>query len=128
MQNEKDYFNLKSEEINSNGFKFGVTIMLLLAFIPVIMGILGIKRIYLDSAPCWLINVYLWIGICNVLSAIGIYFFKKIAVFAYIFFVVLLYIFFLLAYGMELFDSIFTLFFFIGIGLFVIIPRWKYFH
>ncbi len=127
MQNNQDYFQLKPEEVKSSGFKFAVIVLFLLACIPVFMGILGFKRIYLNSAPCWLLNVYFWIGICNVISAIGIYFFKKIAVFAYIFFVILLYVFFLTAYGMELFDSLFTIFFFIGIGLFVIIPRWKYF-
>jgi len=123
----QDYFKISKDEIHSTGFKIGVFVLFLLACIPVFMSYLGMKEIFFKNAPEWILIVYFCLGIFTVFASIGIYFLKKFAVYLYAFMVFALYILFLLAYNIELQDTIFTLFIFIGFGLLLIIPRWKFF-
>ncbi len=81
----------------------------------------------MEGASPYFFYILIGLIIISVLSVLGIYQFKKIAVFSFILSAVAQYIWYMLAYGVEFFDMVFVFFLFIGFGLLEIIPRWKYF-
>lgn len=77
--------------------------------------------------PNWYLILLFALDTLAIVSLVGIYFFRKIALYLFSVFVMVHFVIHLNYLSTFLYTDVFILFFFIGIGLFVFIPKWKYF-
>ncbi len=111
----------------SNTFKLVMGALFLFSLLPLYSAIKGLEGKFMEGADPAFFYVLIVLIAVSLLSVISMYQFKKWAIFTFIMASVAQYIWYLIAYGIEFFDMVFVFFLFIGFGLFVIIPRWKYF-
>ncbi len=126
MSESPNYF--PNVEARSTTFKLVMGLLGLFSLLPLYSAIKGLEGKFLVQAiPSFF---YLLIALISVslISVWGMYQFKKWAIFTFIISAIVQYLWYLIAYGIEFFDMVFVFFLFIGFGLFVIIPRWKYFQ
>ncbi len=122
---ESNYFNDITPR--STTFKTVMGLLFLFSLLPLYSAIKGLEGKFMEGASPSFFYVLIGLIVVSLLSVIGMYNFKKIAVFTFIISAVAQYIWYLIAYGVEFFDMVFVFFLFIGFGLLEIIPRWKYF-
>ncbi len=80
------------------------------------------------QAPLWFIVLLFALDTLAVAALAGIYFFRKWGLFSFALFPMVHFILHLHYYRVFLYSDIFTLFFFVGVALFVFIPKWRYFR
>jgi hypothetical protein len=79
------------------------------------------------NIPNWYFYVIFFVDVLSLLSILGIAFFRKFAIFSFPLFVLLH--FYMHQFYLEtfLYTDVMNLFLYIGVGLLMIIPKWKYF-
>jgi len=77
--------------------------------------------------PLWYIILLFGVNIFTLLSLIGIYLFRKFCIYSFPIFVILHFVFRLHYLETFMYTDIFALFFFVGIGLVIFIPKWSLF-
>ncbi len=126
MSESQNYF--PNVEPRSTTFKLVMGLLGLFSLLPLYSAIKGLEGKFLVQATPSFFYLLIALITVSLISVWGMYRFKKWAIFTFIISAVVQYLWYLIAYGIEFFDMVFVFFLFIGFGLFVIIPRWKYFQ
>lgn len=79
------------------------------------------------NIPDWYFILIFSVDALALISLVGISFFKKIAIYSFPIFVLLHFYLHQFYLSTFLYTDVTNLFLFIGVGLFTIIPKWKYF-
>lgn len=120
-----NYFGNEPKKTNSFYFALGA----LALFSLMGLGIDGDEFLQRDllHIPQWYFYMIFLVDALCLLSILGIAFFKKFAIFSFPLFVLLH--FYMHQFYLEtfLYTDVTNIFLFIGVGLLVIIPKWKYF-
>jgi len=120
----------RGKDVPIRGISFFVVLGIL--FLPLINNLvvdyLLVKIMEVSHIPLWYMVLLSSVNILTILSLIGIYSFRRVGIFLFPFLVILHFIIKLNYLGIFMYTDIFTLFFFIGIGLLVFIPKWSFFR
>lgn len=77
--------------------------------------------------PQWYITLLFSLDALAILSLVGIYYFRKVAVYLFPVLIMIHFIIHLNYLMTFLYTDVFMMFFFIGVGLLVFIPKWRSF-
>lgn len=120
-----NYFDNEPKKTTS----FYVALAALALFTLMGLGIDGDEFLQRDllHIPIWYFYLIFLVDALAILSILGISFFRKVAVFSFPLFVLLH--FYLHQFYLEtfLYTDVTNLFLFVGVGLLMIIPKWKFF-
>ncbi|MFC6269695.1 hypothetical protein [Frigoriflavimonas asaccharolytica] len=122
---ETNYF--ENEPKKSTGFYLSVGALALFTFMG--LGIDGDEFLQRETLniPDWYFYLIFTVDFFSFLSLIGIATFRKIAVFTFPTFVILHFYLHQFYLSTFLYTDVTNMFLFVGVGLLMIIPKWKYF-
>lgn len=78
--------------------------------------------------PDWYFYIIFTVDVLAFLSVVAMTFFKKVAVFTFPLFVILHFFLHQFYLSTFLYTDVTNIFLFVGLGLFMIIPKWKFFN
>ncbi|CAI9673698.1 hypothetical protein HZP39_15075 [Elizabethkingia anophelis] len=124
---EQDYFENEHEPKRGTPFYLilGVLLLLLINNLNVDYMTVGMKEQM--QIPQWYITLLFSLDALAILSLVGIYLFRKIAVYLFPVLIMIHFIIHLNYLMTFLYTDVFMMFFFIGVGLLVFIPKWRSF-
>ncbi|AQX07006.1 hypothetical protein BAX94_01800 [Elizabethkingia meningoseptica] len=122
---EQDYFEHEPKRGTPFFLVLGVLLLLMIHNLFVDYGVVLQKEKM--QIPQWYITLLFSLDIFAILSLVGIYFLRKIAVYVFPVLIMIHFIIHLNYLATFLYADVFMMFFYVGIGLFVFIPKWNYF-
>lgn len=122
---ETNYF--ENEPKKSSGFYLSIGALALFTLMG--LGIDGDEFLQRETLniPDWYFYIIFLIDILAFLSLIGIAMFRKVAVFSFPIFVILHFFMHQFYLSTFLYTDVTNMFLFVGVGLLMFIPKWKYF-
>lgn len=123
---ETNYF--ENEPKKSTGFYLSIAALALFTLMG--LGIDGDEFLQRDllNIPQWYFYLIFTVDFLALLSLVGIAFFRKIAIFTFPAFVILHFFLHQFYLSTFLYTDVTNMFLFVGVGLLMIIPKWKYFR
>lgn len=122
---DENFFDKNPEK--TTGFYIAIVALLLLFFLSLGIDVTEFLKQQEINIPSWFFYIIFSVDILIALSILSIYFYRKVGVYLYPILVVthlFLHEFYL---STLLYADLFNLFAFVGLGLLMIIPKWRFF-
>lgn len=122
---ENDYFDKSPDK--TLGFYFAIGFLLLLSMLSFGVDITEFLNHKDINIPVWFFYIIFFVDAVLLASLILIFFYKKIGVYIYPVALIIHYFSHEFYLSTMLYSDLFNLFCFVGLGLLMIIPKWKFY-